>query len=306
MSRFTRQSFLGVGSEALLAKTIVGIVGLGGGGSHVAQQLAHLGVGRYVVVDPKKIDKTNLNRLVGATAQDVALGTPKVDIASRTIKGIHPEAAVDKYQSDWQEAIEALKGCDVIIGGLDSVRAKAELDAFARRFLIPYIDMGMDVFPTEAGEFLIAGQVALSSPGAPCLRCFGIVTEAGLVAEARNYGAAGGQPQVVWPNGVLASTAVGLLIQLVTPWHRSSAGSAFLRYDGNRNTMTVAERFEHVLARGCTHFPPKERGDPTFDIRQVFAETEKPPLTKATHEKIGWWKCAIRWVRNRVSRQTGR
>lgn len=40
--------------------------------------------------------------------------------------------------------------------------------------------------------------------------------------EARNYVAAGGKPQVIWPNRVLASTAVGLFIQTVTPWQHSS------------------------------------------------------------------------------------
>lgn len=54
--------------------------------------------------------------------------------------------------------------------------------------------------------------------GGPCLRCLGIVTEETLDEEGRNYGAAGGKPQVVWPNGLLASTAVGLFMPLVTPW----------------------------------------------------------------------------------------
>lgn len=40
--------------------------------------------------------------------------------------------------------------------------------------------------------------------------------------EVRNYVAAGGKPQVIWPNRVLASTAVGLFIQTVTPWQHSS------------------------------------------------------------------------------------
>lgn len=34
-----------------------------------------------------------------------------------------------------------------------------------------------------------------------------------LELEAQTYHAAGARPQVVWPNGVLASTAVGLVIQ---------------------------------------------------------------------------------------------
>jgi tRNA A37 threonylcarbamoyladenosine dehydratase len=65
------------------------LVGLGGGGSHVAQQLAHIGLGNFLLIDPDFIEDTNLNRLVGATLEDVKLGTAKVDIAERVIKGVN-------------------------------------------------------------------------------------------------------------------------------------------------------------------------------------------------------------------------
>ena len=52
MSKHDRQSFLGATSEQDLKRAKVGVIGLGGGGSHVIQQLAHLGVANYVLVDP--------------------------------------------------------------------------------------------------------------------------------------------------------------------------------------------------------------------------------------------------------------
>jgi molybdopterin-synthase adenylyltransferase len=107
-------------------------------------------------------------------------------------------------QAKWQEAGELLKGCDIIVGGLDHIGSKDELEAFCRRFMIPYIDMGMDVTPRpDSWESLVSGQVVLSTPGEPCLRCLQRVTEERLNAEAQRYGAAGCRPQVVWPNGAL-------------------------------------------------------------------------------------------------------
>lgn len=50
MSWLDRQSFLGPESDALLNGSTVGIAGLGGGGSHVAQQLAHVGIGSFVLL----------------------------------------------------------------------------------------------------------------------------------------------------------------------------------------------------------------------------------------------------------------
>ena len=266
MSWLDRQSFLGLDSDAMLDDLVVGIVGLGGGGSHVAQQLAHVGVGNFVLVDPDKIEDTNLNRLVGGTWADVECETSKVDIARRLILGVRPSARVRAIQAEWQTIGDALKRCDVIVGGLDSVRAKDELEAFCRRFLISYIDMGMDVHG-DAGRHLIAGQVVLSSPGTPCLRCLNIVTEAALAQEANRYGAAGSKPQVVWPNGVLASTAVGLVMQLISPWHEKPMDGACLDYDGNTGVIAPSYRFTHAAKRECPHYPARERGDPGFDVR---------------------------------------
>ena len=212
------------------------------------------------------MEDTNLNRLVGATRADVRRKTPKVDIAERIIKGIRPDAEVLKIADRWQTRGDLFKTCDVIVGGLDSVRAKDELEAFCRRHLISYIDMGMDVHGA-AGQYLIAGQVVLSSPGTPCLRCMGLVTDKLLEREAAKYGKAGGNPQVVWPNGVLASTAVGLAMQILTPWHPAPVETAFLEYDGNTGTITPSARHTQSLGRPCPHYPDDERGDPGFDVR---------------------------------------
>ncbi len=267
MSRLDRQSFLGADSDRILHELTVGYVGLGGGGSHVAQQAAHLGIGGHVLVDPDIIEDTNLNRLVSGTAKDVEVKRLKVDIAERTIRGVLPQARIKKCLVSWQEALDELKGCDVIVGGLDSVVAKDDLDRFCRRHLIPYIDMGMDVHDV-GGEYLIAGQVVLSMPGCPCLRCFGVVTDESLAQEAKRYGAAGSRPQVVWPNGLLASLAVGMLTQLVTPWHRAGLASAYLEYDGNKNTVRNSARAALLGNRACPHTSSLETGDIRFDVRE--------------------------------------
>ncbi len=67
MSWLDRQSFLGSHSERRLTEVTIGLVGLGGGNSHVAQQLAHVGIGNFVLVDEDRISLTNLNRLIGGT-----------------------------------------------------------------------------------------------------------------------------------------------------------------------------------------------------------------------------------------------
>ena len=296
MSRLDRQSFLGPGSDAVLEAATIGIVGLGGGGSHVVQQAAHMGIGGYVNADHQTIEKTNTNRLVGGMLADVCCkpakpvilkrlvhglnrlvgGTldythcerAKTGIAERLIRGLNPEARIVSIRDRWQESADQLKTVDVIVGAVDSFAERDELERFARRYLIPYIDIGMDVHKLGEGAFLVSGQVILSIPGGPCLHCCGFITDERLKEEAKRYGAGGGRPQVVWSNGVLASTAVGLLTQMLTPWYPNPPAFVYLEYDGNKGTVSRSVRMDALKECICTHHPTDETGDPRFDIRE--------------------------------------
>ena len=289
MSRLDRQSFLGPDSDAILDQATIGIVGLGGGGSHIAQQTAHMGIGGYVNADPDVIEDTNTNRLIGGTLADVAVSLPKVAIAERLIRGLQAKAKLMSVQGNWQDAVDDLKRCDVIIGAVDGFREREQLERFARRHLIPYIDIGMDVHNLGKKGYLVSGQVILSMPGAPCMRCCGFITNERLEQEAKRYGAAGSRPQVVWSNGVLASTAVGLLTQVLTPWYQDPPSFVFLDYDGNKGTITRNARMELLKHHVCPHHPPDETGDPLFDIRK---QTFLPRTTAATAcaPTWPWWR----------------
>jgi molybdopterin/thiamine biosynthesis adenylyltransferase len=269
-NRFDRQSFLGADSDRTLAGATIGIVGAGGGGSHMVQQFAHVGIGGFVVVDPDIIDVTNTNRLVGGTLADVDAKRSKVEIAERMIRGLQPKARRKLMKCDWRSALLELKDCDVLMGVVDSFKDRGELEQFARRFLIPYLDIGMDVLDLGNGEFLISGQVILSSPGGPCLRCCNFITEERLAREAEIYGVAGSRPQVVWPNGVLASTAVGVAINLFTPWHKQGSGFVYLEYDGNKGTISESRWMTALGSHACPHYRATETGDPGFDIRSLL------------------------------------
>jgi molybdopterin-synthase adenylyltransferase len=124
------------------------------------------------------------------------------------------------------------------------------------------------------------------------------VTDDALLQEAKNYGAAGGKPQVVWPNGALASGAVGLLMQLVTPWNENPIESAFLEYDGNLHTLVHGQRHKRMLGKPCTHYSQSELGDPFFDLRHLRATgtavsslllKDAGKATEQNRSKRSWW-----------------
>ena len=182
--RFSRQSFLGGGGQAAIERAVVGVVGLGGGGGHVVQQLAHVGFLNYRVFDGDGADESNLNRLVIATEDDAEAGTPKVELAQRKILSIRSSANVETFKCRWQEQPEPLRGCDIVFGCADGFAERRELEIACRRHLIPLIDIGMDVHVVGDEPPRMGGQVILSMPGSPCMTCLGFLNEASLAREA--------------------------------------------------------------------------------------------------------------------------
>ncbi len=262
---FERQSFLGTTADQRFGRVKVGLVGLGGGGSHIAQQLAHVGIIHCTNFDADHIEWSNLNRLIGGRFKDIGKKLKKIKIIERLMKGINPYVKLKSFNTRWQEHPEELNNCDFVIGCVDSLSERMQLESACRRALIPYIDIGMDVHQITGHGFSMSGQVILSMPGMPCMQCFKFVTEANLSEEAKRYGDAGGRPQVVWPNGVLASTAVGVLIDLITGWANLKNRKVYLSYDGDNGHITDHPHGIYSPAH-CTHYPLHATGEVIFNV----------------------------------------
>lgn len=260
-----RQGFLGANHVDVLGSYRVAVVGVGGGGSHFAQQLAHIGIGTVCVFDSDHMTEHNQTREVGSVEKDIAEGTLKVEIAERLMKGIRSSTKVIKVPYRWQDRADILRSCHVVFGCVDSFCDRAELEVACRRYMQPLIDIGMDVH-SVGDEHAIGGQVILSMPGFLCMRCLGFITDGLLAKEASVYGAAGSRAQVIWPNGALASAAIGVFMQLVTPWHKKHTSVVYLEYDGNANTLLPSNRLKVLEGRSCSHFIGEGSvGDPFWD-----------------------------------------
>ncbi len=267
---FSRQSFLGPNSESALRDARVAIVGLGGGGSHIAQQLAHLGVGNFRLMDPQKIESSNLNRLIGATQADIPNATPKVKILERLIHAIRPWALVTTSENKWQDVSELVRDAHVLFGCVDGYRQREYLESAARRFCIPYIDIGMDITKLTNGAYAIAGQMIMTRPGGPCMRCLGFLTSERLSQEENKYGDAGINPQVVWTNGTLASLAIGMFVKLIAPWCPFEESYVWLELEGNKQLVTSSQQPRHNLTGApCSHYNTDGIGDQFFDLTKL-------------------------------------
>jgi len=266
-SDFSRQSFLGADSEQILRDARVAIVGLGGGGSHIAQQLAHVGIGHIRLIDPQEIEASNLNRMVGATQADIDAKTPKVEIAERLVLGVRPWISVTRAQAMWQAVPELIADAHIVVGCIDGYRQRKYLESAARRFALPYVDIGMDVTEIGRERYAVAGQMIATLPGKPCMTCLGFLTQDRLTQEENGYGDAGINPQVVWTNGTLASLAVGAVIRLLTPWFDGQEDYAWLELDGNSQVVSQSRQPQYNIKGPCPHFSSADLGDPFFKLR---------------------------------------
>ena len=260
--RNSRQTFLGPKSEEIIRSSKIGVIGLGGGGSQIVQQLAHIGFLNYILYDGQSIERSNLNRLIGAYDSDPESALPKIDIAQRLIKGLQPNANIQAYKSRWQENPVPLRDCDVIFGCLDGFAERQEIEICARRYMIPYIDIGLDVHQGTPPS--MSGQVILSLPEKLCMKCLDFLSDRNLAIEASNYGVAGIRPQVVWGNGILASIAVGIGVDLLTGWTLTDDRIVYLSFDGNRGWVKEHIRMEYLQSVSCPHFPLSNVGDPIY------------------------------------------
>lgn len=258
-NRYSRQSFLGDNAEDLFSRLKIGVIGLSGGGSHIVQQIAHIGFLNYALSDPERIDDdSNLNRVVGATLEDAKKATLKFNVSKRVISNLHPKAKISGGPKKWQEIVNNFKDCDFIFSCLDTVIGRRDLELFCRRYFIPMIDIGMGI-NQDKQETIMYGQIQVSTPGKPCLICNGFLTEESLAKEANNYGQKTKRPQVVWSNGVLASTAIGVLMEIITNWSGNNPNNYYLSYEGHLHVLSDHIR-KKFLPKNCPHFPIKESG----------------------------------------------
>ncbi|MEO6803179.1 MAG: ThiF family adenylyltransferase [Granulicella sp.] len=158
-------------NQAILRALRIGVVGMGGTGSPLAEQLYRLGVGDLIFFDGDHLDQTNLNRVYGAKLADV--GLPKVDIAKRRLDEVGFDTRIHAVPEHitWEEPAKLLTSCDVIFGCTDKQVPRAILTFLSLRYAIPVFDTGVLIDSIDGELRGIHGRVTTLLPGEACLFC---------------------------------------------------------------------------------------------------------------------------------------
>jgi molybdopterin-synthase adenylyltransferase len=240
--RFDRQvRVLGGEGQSILASLKVGVVGAGGLGSHVIQQLIHLGVGEIAVIDPDRVSTSNLSRLVGATRLDALLRRPKTHIARRLSRRVGGPARIIGIRASVTEEkpARALLTCDVIVGCTDTQWSRTVLNTLAYQHYLPVLDLGVELQLSGS----MGGRIAWLNPGSACLWCLNILdaervrieqlpaaTREQEIAHGYIRGLDSPEPAVVSINGVVASLAITEILARATAFAGSEPRPALLMY----------------------------------------------------------------------------
>lgn len=163
--RYSRQLSLpeiGVDGQAKLRQSKVLVVGAGGLGSPVVLYLAAAGVGTIGVIDSDVVDRTNLQRQIIHTTDDI--NRSKVLSASEKLKRLNPNVEVLTYKMlfDVENATSLVTMYDFIIDATDNPGSKFLINDICTKLGKPYSYGGISRF---------GGQSMTCLPGTACLRC---------------------------------------------------------------------------------------------------------------------------------------
>lgn len=203
---YERQTRLfGDRGQGMLKKLKVGVIGAGGAGSLIVEYLARVGVGHLVVVDPERIEPSNLSRIVGSRRQDTLpllthpvipsivrepfkhLRSTKVAIARRVAIQANPNV---RFQGEPKDIVtdvaETLIDADYVFLAADSMQARLVFNALVHQYLIPGVQVGAkaQVDPDTGNILDLFVAVRPLIPGVGCLWCNGLILAAQLQDEA--------------------------------------------------------------------------------------------------------------------------
>jgi molybdopterin-synthase adenylyltransferase len=177
------------GSEARerLHNSFVTIAGVGGTGSVVAHILARAGVQQFVLIDHDRFEDSNLERLHGSTDADVRSGTKrhKVEIVRDLILSINPNAVVVAIVGNILQSLprDYAVASDLAFCCTDTAHSRVGLSDLAYRYLLPVIDIGVQLEGENGKVRAEVGQFTMYSPDLPCIYCRGRIDHRQLSVE---------------------------------------------------------------------------------------------------------------------------
>jgi molybdopterin/thiamine biosynthesis adenylyltransferase len=265
---FLARSALALGLEVLrkmMHRQSIAVIGVGGLGSAIAENLVHMGFMDLHLIDPDRVEPTNLNRIVGAYHQDAIAERLKVDVVQDHLRRINPAALVTGHPCGIEdpEALPVLAAVDWIIVATDNQSSRFKAQQIALGYFVPLISAGVGISVEEGRISDMSGEVITVRAGdGLCLHCLGRINPTQVAAEQ----AAGGvisqelikrgyvrgqtvkEPAVKTLNAMLAAMAVEVLLNQYTD---RQAHAPIQVYENNRGMAIYPDTTSLEARKKC-------------------------------------------------------
>jgi tRNA A37 threonylcarbamoyladenosine dehydratase len=205
---YHRQSLLfGAVGQDQLAKTKIGIIGLGGVGSLINEWLARLGVGEIIAVDFDKLEPSNRSRVVDSLLSDcrawlleskvpflrqigIQFARYKVHIAERVARRANPKIRFLPVVGNVvdEKTAKLLRDVDYLFLCADRMQSRLVFNALVHQYLIPGAQIGAKVSSDpdsgDITDIFSVARLVLPCPAGGCLLCNQLIDSAKLQGEA--------------------------------------------------------------------------------------------------------------------------
>lgn len=152
---------IGGPGQQKLKRARVAMVGAGGLGAPAALYLAAAGVGELVLIDPDRVDRSNLQRQV--LYREADLGRSKARSACEALADLNPNVSLVPLEARLgaSNAAELLKGADLVLDGTDDFSTRFCVNDACLELSIPLVSGAIGRWTGQVGVFT----------GRPCYRC---------------------------------------------------------------------------------------------------------------------------------------
>jgi molybdopterin-synthase adenylyltransferase len=223
--------------QKIMDNQTITIIGVGGIGSVIAENLVHMGFTKINLVDNDKAELSNLNRLVGLKYQDAVDQKLKVDLIKDHLLGINPKIEVDTFPSKIEDIINDSKemtrivSSDWIIMATDNHYSRYLIQQLCFKYYIPFISVGVNISFKNNKLYDISGETILVRMGDKvCLSCLNRIdsnevqkvlshdpnVREGLVHKGYVKGADVKEPAVKTLNSIMGSITTDVLMNEYT------------------------------------------------------------------------------------------
>ncbi len=130
---------ISVAQQLTLFQSRVAVLGCGGLGGFVIEELARLGVGTIIAIDPDVFEEHNLNRQL--LSSPAMLGRTKVEAAAVRVAEVNPAVALEPVHAAYspENGEELLHSAQVIVDALDSIPTRLALAKTCTALGIPMV-----------------------------------------------------------------------------------------------------------------------------------------------------------------------